>query len=217
VSSLEQRLQALGRELAFPPEPHLDATAPAARPFPWRWVALAAAVIALVAAFSVPSARTSILRFFHIQGATVERVETLPPAQERSNAGGLGRRVSVREAERLLGFRLLLPPLDAEPAVHLLDGRPVLLSEYAARDYGLLKKSVGEKTLVEPVRVAGQPGLWVEGPPHTLTYFSSSGEFREKTVKIHGNVLLWTRGPVTVRLEGRISKRQALRLAGQVR
>jgi len=228
VSSLEQRLQALGRELAFPPEPHLDATAPAARPFPWRWVALAAAVIALVAAFSVPSARTSILRFFHIQGATVERVETLPPAQERSNAGGLGRRVSVREAERLLGFRLLLPPLDAEPAVHLLDGvlatvilradgRPVLLSEYAARDYGLLKKSVGEKTLVEPVRVAGQPGLWVEGPPHTLTYFSSSGEFREKTVKIHGSVLLWTRGPVTVRLEGRISKRQALRLAGQVR
>ena len=228
MSSLEQRLQALGRELAFPPEPHLDATAPAGRPFPWRWVALAAAVIALVAAFSVPSARTSILRFFHIQGATVERVETLPPAQERSNAGGLGRRVSVREAERLLGFRLLLPPLDAEPAVHLLDGvlatvilradgRPVLLSEYAARDYGLLKKSVGEKTLVEPVRVAGQPGLWVEGPPHTLTYFSSSGEFREKTVKIHGNVLLWTRGPVTVRLEGRISKRQALRLAGQVR
>jgi hypothetical protein len=97
------------------------------------------------------------------------------------------------------------------------DGRPVLLSEYAARDYGLLKKSVGEKTLVEPVRVAGQPGLWVEGPPHTLTYFSSSGEFREKTVKIHGNVLLWTRGPVTVRLEGRISKPQALRLAGQVR
>ena len=228
MSSLEQRLQALGRELAFPPEPHLDATAPAGRPFPWRWVALAAAVIALVAAFSVPSARTSILRFFHIQGATVERVETLPPAQERSNAGGLGRSVSVREAERLLGFRLLLPPLDAEPAVHLLDGvlatvilradgRPVLLSEYAARDYGLLKKSVGEKTLVEPVHVAGQPGLWVEGPPHTLTYFSSSGEFREKTVKIHGNVLLWTRGPVTVRLEGRISKRQALRLAGQVR
>jgi hypothetical protein len=228
VSSLEQRLQALGRDLAFPPEPDLDATATAARPFPWRWVALAAAVIALAAAFAVPSARTSILRFFHIQGATVERVETLPPAQERSNAGGLGRRVSLREAERLLGFRLLLPPLAAEPRVYLLDGvlanvilsadgRPVLLSEYAARDYGLLKKSVGEKTLVEPVRVAGQPGLWVEGPPHTLSYFSSSGEFRQKTVKIHGNVLLWTRGPVTVRLEGRISKPQALRLARQIR
>jgi hypothetical protein len=228
VSSLEQRLQALGRELAFPPEPDLAVTPHgASKPFPWRWVALAAAVLALTAAFAVPSARTSILRFFHIQGATVERVETLPPAQERSNAGGLGRRVSVREAERLLGFRMLLPPLDGEPRVHLLDsvlatvilrvaGRPVLLSEYAARDYNLLKKSVGDKTHVEPVRVAGEPGLWVEGPPHTLTYFSAGGEFRQRTVKIRGNVLLWTHGPVTVRLEGRISKAQALRVARHI-
>ena len=158
MSSLEQRLQALGRELAFPPEPDLAVSSrSAARPFPWRWVALAAAVVALAAAFAVPSARTSILRFFHIQGATVERVETLPPAQERSSAGGLGRRVSVREAERFVGFRLLLPPLAAEPPAYLLDGvlatvilrvdgRPVLLSEYAARDYALLKKSVGDKT-----------------------------------------------------------------------
>jgi len=97
------------------------------------------------------------------------------------------------------------------------DGHPVLLSQYGAKDYALLKKSVGEKTLVEPVRVAGRPGLWVEGPPHTLSYFNSRGEFREKTVKIHGNVLLWTRGPVTLRLEGRISKPQALRLARQIR
>jgi hypothetical protein len=228
MSSLEQRLQALGRELAFPHEPDLDVRAPAARPFPWRWVALAAAVIALAAAFAVPSARTSILRFFHIQGATVERVETLPAAQERSSAGGLGRRVSVQQAERLLGFRLRLPPLESEPPVYVLDDalatvilrvddRPVLLSEYGARDYALLKKSVGAKTLVEPVRVAGEPGLWVKGPPHTLTYFSRSGEFRERTVKIHGNVLLWTHGAVTMRLEGRISKAQALRLARRIR
>jgi hypothetical protein len=228
VSSLEQRLQALGRELAFPPEPEIAVSAhPASKPFPWRWVALAAAVLALAAAFAVPSARTSILRFFHIQGATVERVETLPPAQERSSAGGLGRRVSVREAERVLGFRMVLPPLGGEPRVHLLDGvlatvilrvdgRPVLLSEYPARGYNLLKKSVGDKTHVEPVRVAGEPGLWVEGPPHTLTYFSAGGEFRQRTVKIRGNVLLWTHGPVTVRLEGRISKAQALRFARRI-
>ena len=111
--------------------------------------------------------------------------------------------------------------------MHLLDGvlatvilrvgdRPVLLSEYAARDYALLKKSVGEKAVVEPVRVDGERGLWLEGPPHTLTYFSGSGEFRQRTVKITGNVLLWTHGPVTLRLEGRISKAQALRLARRI-
>jgi hypothetical protein len=232
VSSLERRLQALGRELAFPAEPDLASRAarPSERPFSWRWVALAAAVVvaALAAAFAVPGARTAILRWFHIQGATVERVETLPAAQERSNAGGLGRRVSLPEAERLLGFQLLLPPLRTEPPVYVLDdalatvvlrvdGRPALLSEYGAKDYWLLKKSVGDKTHVEPVRVAGEPGLWVEGPPHTLTYFSRSGEFRQRTVKIRGNVLLWTNGPVTVRLEGRITKAQALRAARQIR
>lgn len=230
MSSLEQRLQALGRELAFPPEPDLAARARLSeRRFSWRWAALAAAVVvvALAAAFAVPGARTAILRWFHIEGATVERVETLPPAQERSSAGGLGRRVSLQEAERLLGFRLLLPPLRAEPPVYVLDdalatvilradGRPVLLSEYGARDYGLLKKSVGAKTHVEPTSVAGEPALWVEGPPHTLTYFSRSGQFQERTVKIHGNVLLWTHGPVTVRLEGRITKAQALRLAREI-
>ena len=231
MSSLEQRLQALGRELALPPEPDLASPArPMERRFTWRWVALAAAVVAvaLAAAFAVPGARTAILRWFHIEGATVERVETLPPAQERSSAGGLGRRVSLREGERLVGFRLLLPPLAAEPQAYVLDdelatvilrveGRPVLLSEYRARDYALLKKSAGAKTHVEPVRVAREPGLWVEGPPHTLTYFSRSGEFRERIVKIHGNVLLWTHGPVTVRLEGRISKPQALRVARRIR
>ena len=228
MSSLEQRLQQLGRELAFPPEPELVVAARAAgRPFPWRWAALAAAVVALAAAAAVPQARTSILRFFHLRGATIERVETLPAAQERSKAGGLGERLTLAEAQRQVGFRLLLPPLQGTPPVHLLDGvlatvilrvggRPVLLSEYAARDYALLKKSVAEKAVVEPVRVDGERGLWLEGPPHTLTYFSGSGEFRQRTVKITGNVLLWTHGPVTLRLEGRISKAQALRLARRI-
>jgi len=228
MSSLEQRLQQLGRELAFPPEPELDvAVRAAARPFPWRWAALAAAVVALAAAAAVPQARTSILRFFHLRGATIERVETLPAAQERSKAGGLGERLTLAEAQRQVGFRLLLPPLQGTPHVHLLDGvlatvilrvgdRPVLLSEYAARDYALLKKSVVEKTVVESVRVDGERGLWLEGPPHTLTYFSGSGEFRQQTVKITGNVLLWTHGPVTLRLEGRISKAEALRLARRI-
>ncbi|HEX3686147.1 MAG TPA: hypothetical protein VHU60_01075, partial [Gaiellaceae bacterium] len=77
MSSLEQRLQALGRELAFPPEPDLASRAGLSeRRFPWRWAALAAAVVAvaLAAAFAVPGARTAILRWFHIEGATVERV-----------------------------------------------------------------------------------------------------------------------------------------------
>ena len=230
MSSLEHRLEALGRELAFPTTPDLSTSAHhTGRPFAWRQVALAAAVVALAiaAAFAVPQARTTILRWFHLNGVTVERVDTLPEAQQRVKAGGLGSRRTLEQAQRRLGFHLLLPPLDGAPDTYVLDDalgtvilrvgdRPVLLSEYLARGYTLLKKSVGAKSSVEPVRVNGEPGLWVEGPPHTLTYFNTNGEFRERTVKITGNVLLWTHGPVTLRLEGRISKVQALRIARRI-
>jgi hypothetical protein len=234
VNGLEQQLRALGRELVYPPEPDL---APRVleridrKPFPWRRVALALALlaVAIAAAFAVPQARTALLRWFHLRGVTVERVETLPQAVERSQGEGLGRPVSPAQAERELGFRLALPPFaGGEPRrVYVLagalaslilreDGRPVLLSEFRATRFDLLKKLVGSRSTVDPVQVDGSPGLWVEGPPHTLTYFDQLGQFREKTVRIHGNVLLWTRGNLTLRLEGRLSKAEALRIAREI-
>jgi hypothetical protein len=230
VSSLEQRLEALGRELAFPATPDLSGRARyAGRPFRWRQVAFALAIVAvaIAAAFAVPQARTTILRWFHLNGVTVQRVDTLPEAQERAKAGGLGRRLTLDQAQRQLGFHLRLPPLDGAPTTYVLDGalgtvilrvgdRPVLLSEYLARGYTLLKKSVSQKSVVEPVTVNGERGLWLEGPPHTLTYFNTNGEFQERTVRITGNVLLWTHGPVTLRLEGRISRAEALRIARRI-
>ena len=230
MSPLEQQLQRLGRELEYPPEPDL---APAVlvrldrRPFPWRLVAVALAVLALAAgaAFAVPDARTTILKWFHLRGVTVERVETLPPAVERSE---LGRALSRDAAERAVGFELALPPRTKPDRVYVLDGalasivlriegRSLLLSEYRAVDFNLLKKSASAKTVVEPVLVNGEPGLWLEGGPHTLTYFNRRGEFRERTVLISGNVLLWTDGQRTLRLEGRLTKAEALRLGRLIR
>ena len=57
-------------------------------------------------------ARSAILRFFHLRGATVERVGKLPPAVERSQAGGLGKPLSRAEAEQRVGFGLALPPVE---------------------------------------------------------------------------------------------------------
>jgi hypothetical protein len=235
VSELEQRLHRLGQELEYPPEPDL---APAVlarldrRPFPWRPLAVAFAVfaVAVAAAFAVPQARTTILKWFHLRGATVERVETLPPALERSQAGGLGRPFSRDEAERAVGFELALPPFRgaAPKRVYVLDSalativlhahrRSILLSEYRAVDFGLLKKSAGGKTVIEQVRVNGEPGLWLEGGPHTLSYFNRHGEFQERTVRIRGNVLLWIHGQLTLRLEGKLAKARALDIARVIR
>src|SRR5205823_1036388 len=86
MSALELRLRALGQALELPPEPDLaprvlERLEGRRRPFPWRRgavLALALLVLALGAAFAVPQARSAILRFFHLGGVTVIRVETLP-------------------------------------------------------------------------------------------------------------------------------------------
>jgi hypothetical protein len=236
VNELERRLFTLGPELELPPEPDLAAAVVARleerarRPFPWRRVAIALAVVvvAVTAAFAVPQARSTILHWFHIGGATVERVETLPPAVERSQAGGLGQPSPLAEAERIVGFDMALPPFEdggprrayvldqvlASVVVHVY-GRTVLLSEFRSSNFDFLKKVTAAETAVEPVRIYGDPGLWVEGATHALTYPGASGEPR--TILIHGNVLLWVHGDLTLRLEGKLTREQALRLARTIR
>jgi hypothetical protein len=233
VSTLEQRLQELGRELAFPPEPDL---APRVRervhgrPFPWRAVAVAFAVLvlAVAAAFAVPQARSAILRWFHLGGATVERVETLPPASERSLTRGLGRSLPLAEAERRIGFDLVLPRGRKPQRAYVIGdsvasvllrfrGRTVLLSEFPSYGGEALKKLSVNGTVIEPARVGRVEGLWIEGAPHVLTWIDRESGYRERPILIRGNVLLWLRGGLTLRLEGRLTKAQALELALSIR
>jgi len=236
MNELERRLLALGPELELPPEPDIARAVLARleqrgrRPFRWRRVTLALAlvVVAVGAAFAVPEARSTILSWFHLRGATIERVETLPAAVERSQAGGLGRPSPLAEAERIVGFDLALPPFeDGGPRrAYVLDGvlasvivrahgRSVLLSEFRSSDFDFLKKVADGETSVEPVRIDGDPGFWVEGPRHALIYPGGSGE--QRTILIHGNVLLWVHGDLTLRLEGKLTKAEALGLARAIR
>jgi hypothetical protein len=235
VNELEQLLAGIRAEIAFPAEPDVAAAVVARleerprRPFPWRTAALALAVLAVAigAAFAVPQARTTILRWFHLRGVTVERVQTLPPAVERSQAGGLGSRMSLAEAERIVGFHLALPPFehgrprrayvrDAQLASVIVraHGEPVLLSEFRSTNPEFLRKSTATETRVEPVRVDGEAGLWIEGGTHVLIYPGGSTE--PGAVLIRGNVLLWVHRNLTLRLEGKLSKGEALRLARSI-
>jgi hypothetical protein len=239
LSALELRLRALGHELELPAEPDLAAgvlqrlSLSGARPFHWRRaaaLALALLAVAVATAFAVPQARTAILHFFHLGGATVIRVETLPPAVERSQAGGLGTPLPRDEAERRLGFRLLVPPFKGEgpSRVYVVGdslgtvivrwrGRRLLLSEFPSFGAQALKKLAASGTMVDPVTVDGRTGLWIEGAPHTLTFFDRDIGFQERTILIRGNVLLWLRGRLTLRLEGNLTRSQAIALAQTVR
>ena len=104
MTELERALLQLGRELDLPAEPDLRSRVRERierRPRYRRALvpALALLLVALGIALAVPDARSAILRFFHIGSATIERVETLPPARERPLTAGLGPALSLREAE----------------------------------------------------------------------------------------------------------------------
>ena len=51
------------------------------------------------------------------------------------------------------------------------------------------------------------------GAPHVVMFQTRSGRVQEFTTRLAGNVLVWTRGDLTLRLEGELTKERALQLA----
>jgi hypothetical protein len=230
MTELEQRLTALGRVVEWPQTPELALrVAPRLEPrgrrraVPRRALvfALAVLLLAVAVAFAVPSARTAILRFFGLHGVTIERVDRLPPAEERPLGVNLGRVVPADEVEHAVGFRPLLPPVAHRPTFYVSGGfvsvllatpKPVLLTQFAASagGPGLLKKLAGAGTFVTGVTVNGGFGLWIRGKAHV---FISP----QAPPRLAGNVLLWEQGPLTFRLEGHLTLAEALKIARSIK
>ena len=80
-----------------------------------------------------------------------------------------------------------------------------------------LQKVVNAGTVVEPVRVDGGTGYWIVGAPHEVMLVNRHGQPFPETVRLAGNTLVWQRGDVTMRIEGRFGKAEALRIANSVR
>src|SRR2546430_6865419 len=110
MTELERALVALGRELDIPGEPDLRSRVRERIERRSRHRHALVLALALLVAFgialAVPPARSAILRFFHIGAVTIERVETLPPARDHPLVAGLGRALSLREAEQGSGVPL---------------------------------------------------------------------------------------------------------------
>jgi hypothetical protein len=210
MTELERALTSL--DVDWPVTPAFDLRRPARRRA-WA-VALAAALLALGVAFAVPQSRAALLRVLHVGGVTVERVQTLPAAQERPLASTLGMRVSAAEAEALLGrpFGVQARLYRSGDVVSALLRGPVVLSELRTGvGTMILKKLVGTGTTVRYVRADGAPGVWITGAPHVVLA-------PELPPRLEGNVLVWVRGAITYRLEGKALTLDAAQdLAGLVR
>jgi hypothetical protein len=259
MPELERMLSSLGREVDWPPTPDLagrvmtrldEEPAPARRRLSAflppaglrRSLALAAVALLLLAgaAFAaVPGVRDAVLDFFGLQGATVERRETLPtPPPERPL--DLGDRTTLDDAQ--LGFEPLVPDeLDAPDAVYVRSGPPggELSLTYVARPglpragntrLGLLvtefrgdlspeyvRKVGGATTSIERLTVDGDPAIWVAGAPHFFFYRTPDGVIVEDQLRLADNVLLLERGPLLIRLEGAFDRERAIELARSLR
>jgi hypothetical protein len=76
-----------------------------------------------------------------------------------------------------------------------------------------LSKIVGPGTTIDNVTVRGERGYWLAGEPHEVAYNDRNGDYRLDTVRRAGNVLLWTQGSLTLRIEGIADKAAALAIA----
>jgi hypothetical protein len=223
MAELEHELRRLAAELEWPPTPPLALPlAPRRRherrPLRPLWVVVAAVLVALAVALSVPAARSAILRVFHLGGVTVAQVSVLPPAQEQPLAADLGPPVDADAADAALGMPLRLPKLSGTPKLHLRDGvvsvllatpQPLLLSEFRS-DVFLFKKIAGSRTNVVSVHVGNTPGLWIAGARHVFVLPTAPP-------RLAGNVLIWQVGTITYRLEGHtLSEKAALKLAAEI-
>lgn len=154
---------------------------------------------------------------------------------------GLGRPTTLREAQSRLTWQitvpswlgqpdevyLQLPPVGAahgevtlvystRPGIPVASqtGVAVLITEARGTvDTNFFGKMLGSDTTIEPVAVAGHHGYWVAGSPHIFIFLDANGNFRDETMRLATNTLILDEGGSVVRIEGNLTKAQAMQIA----
>lgn len=228
MTNLELELRGLAPFVELPRERDLTPAvsariATSGRPRPGKLVlALALVVVALAVAFAVPPARGAILRWLGLGTARIEFVDKLPDVRARRPLD-LGPRFSLAAARWRVPYHVLTSRLLGEPKeVHLRGDQVGFV--YGTHKLVLLQsrgtffvKQVGPGTHVARLQVDGAEAMWVSGAPHFFGYVNTDGKARPAELYLVGNVLIWQRGAVTLRLEGKLSRAEAVRIARSFR
>jgi hypothetical protein len=196
----------------------------------WRAALIVVAVlVALLAA--TPQGRAVVAHVLRFAG--IELQEGPGPAPSpRSGAALPGeRRMSLAQARRHVSFPILVPEALGRPSeVVVSDGGRVASLIYRQTPYGEVRMDefaghldpvffqkfiqVGDVTVV---RVNGRKGMWVKGP-HVLMYITRDGTPAAASARLTtGNTLIWGAPQVALRLEGNLTKTEALAIASSAR
>jgi hypothetical protein len=193
-----------------------------------------------------PAARSAVAGLLGLGGVEIHQVEQLPPVGDAANVRAhLGRRVTLDEARAQVQWAILVPadPAVGGPDEVYLDSRVpggvvsllwnarpglsqasplqagILLTEFAGSisDRVTAYKLIDRGARVEVVRVSQTTGLWVSGQPHAVELLDARGEFVEETLRLEGDVLLWTQSGLTLRIESALGRDASVAIADSIR
>ncbi|SIM76156.1 hypothetical protein [Micromonospora cremea] len=233
MDDLERELRDLSSWLETPDAPDVTArvrarlTAPRRRR--WRaWVA--AALVALLVAVLPPGRAAladAVAQLLRFAGVTV--VTSSAPVLPTGTPSPLPtqRTAALDEAQRAVRFPIRLPAklgppeqvLVADPddtgacrvATLLYRGGALRVDAFDGRlDVAFHKQS--SRPGAEWVHVSGGFAVWVGGP-HVLAYVDRSGEVRMETARLAASTLIWQEADVSYRLEGDLTKAEAIEIA----
>lgn len=209
-------------------------------------VALALAALIIVASGILilsPDARRAVADLLGVPGIGIQLKDPAesPVAPQSLDDLELGETTSIEEARQKASFDVAHPRALGPPGIVLFRSSPpggmvtliyaptselratsvegvgLLLTEFEGQlDESVFRKMVGSGTSVEQVEVNGRRGFWIEGMPHLLTFRDSRGDLLQERARLAENVLLWTDGGVTYRLEGRLTSESAIRIAESI-
>jgi hypothetical protein len=158
---------------------------------------------------------------------------------------GLGSQTTLSDAQKQVSWHIMVPASPGQPdevylqlppdgptkgEVTLVYGaRPgipvasetgvsVLVTEaVGAVDKNFFGKMLGPGTTFEEVTVGGHKGYWIAGSPHQFFFIDAEGKPRYETLRLATNTLLLDWGGTVVRIEGKLTKAQALEIAASLR
>jgi hypothetical protein len=96
-------------------------------------------------------------------------------------------------------------------------GVSVLITEARGQvNQDFFGKMLGPDTTLEQVTVAGHQGFWIAGRPSVFFFIDANGNVRNETMRLAANTLIFDDNGTVVRIEGDLTKAQALQIAGSM-
>jgi hypothetical protein len=205
-------------------------------------LAAAVVIVVLSAAVAVwPTGRRAVADLLGLRGVHISTGPPPSiPATTTPTHLDLGTPISIADASKRLGFAVRvptvagfdhpdgvffsIPPPQGEVTVLYLPrgdlpasaqtGVGLLLSEFeATMETGFFGKVAEPGTTIEALSIHAQPAYWLAGSPHAFFYRLANGDTYGDTLRLATNTLVWQAGAVTLRLEGDITKNEAVAIA----